>query len=538
MNHRNKKRVKSAPAAPRPTVDNTAPVTSQGGPLHASASALKTLRQNKHNPLPYLKPEMLSRALDGFEHGNIREAVLLFEKMAERDDMISNVKPKREKDVSQLDMQVVIVDPDSGEEGAKHQAILEGFWKSVRAVNAYDRNERGGFRRLIKQMMTATSFKYAAHHIIWSTGPNGALRATFEFVPLWLFENTPGRRRYLKGSAATSGEELADGEWMVTTGDGLMIACSIGYLAKRSAFNDWLIFSEKFSVPGILGRTSAAAGTPEAVAMQEAAQAFGHDWCAVITGDDGTHKDPISIIQAAGNPTGMPMPAVIEVVNRRIAALYRGADLSSMSSGSGEGSGASLQDKETDILRRDDAETIAETLSEISRLVIEWYCGNGVEPLARVELVVPVAEDTTGIVTAATQLADRGAKVSSAALMDRLNLPKATDEADALQRVGGTPAAVPVRAPGIRYGLTNADDIPPPDALLDFHEALSADLQPLGNALLAAYQTGDFAAMTAALKKISQQMPELSGDAVHLSELLAAQMASAWLGKSPTTSTP
>lgn len=530
-----KKGKKRAEAARREAAANIAPMTAGSGALHTSAEALKFLRQNKHNPLPYLKPDMLSRVLESFEHGRIREAVLLWEKMAERDDMIMNVKPKREKDVSQLDMQVV-VEPDSGRAGKKHQAVLLKFWKSIRAVNAYDRNERGGFRRLVKQMMTATSFKYAAHHIIWQPRADGTLSATFEFVPLWLFENTTGKLRYLESMHALSGVPLDESEWMVTTGDGLMIACSIGYLAKRSAFNDWLIFSEKFSVPGVLGRTSAKAGTPEAVAMTEATQAFGHDWCAVITGDDGTHAKPIEIIQAEGNPSGMPMPAVIERVDRRMAALYRGADLSSMSSGpTGDGTGASLQEKETDILRRDDAETIAETLAEVSRLVIEWHFGNGVEPLARVELIVPVQEDATKVVDAATKLADRGVKVSGSALMDRFNLPKATDEADALTASTGKTQDGKTQDPRQEFrkvDLENALAGPTADAMQDLRAALAADMLPLGDALFAAYESGDLPAMQAALRKISKDMPDLAGDAAAVTDALNEQLVTAWLGDS------
>lgn len=499
-------------------VENSAPILSGNGGLVKSTGTLKSLRQNKHNPLPFLTPSLLTRALQSFEHGNLREAALLWEKMAERDDMLMSVKPKREKDVSQLDMQVVAA-ADSGAEGEKHKKVLNDFWKSIRATNAYDRNERGGFRRLVKQMMTAVSFRYAAHHIIWTPKANGELRATFEFVPLWLFENTTGRLRYLESASAISGRDLDDSEWMVTTGDGLMIACSIGYLAKRSAFNDWLIFSEKFSVPGVLGRTSAKAGTPEAIAMEEATAAFGHDWTAVITGDDGTHAKPIEIVQAQGNPSAMPMPAVIERVDRRMASLYRGADLSSMSSSAGEGTGASLQEKETDILRRDDAETIAETLEEVSRMVIEWYFGNGVEPLARVELIVPVQEDAAKVVESASALADRGAKVSGSALMDRLNLPKATDEADALKPSGGNPKPEtlnPKEELENSKGYAKFQDFvdaarPGGNALLDpqaLRNALAEDLRPLGDALFAAANAGDIAAVKAALRKISETMPE------------------------------
>ncbi len=61
--------------------------------------------------------------------------------------------------------------------------------------------------------------------------------------------------------------------------------------------------------------------------------------------------------------------------------------------------------------------------------------------------------------------------------------------------------------------------------------ALTADLQPLGDALAGAMQAGDLAAMQAALKKISANMPELAGDAANLSEVLAGQFADAFLGE-------
>ena len=494
----------------RRTSHNSAPKAAGSDPLITSADALRTVRQNKWNPLRSLTPDMLSRVLEQFDHGYLVEAVLLWEKIAERDDVIASVKPKREKDVSQLDMQVVATD-GAGDDAANHKATLEEFWKNVRCVNSYDRNERGGFRRLVKQMMTAVSYRYAAHHIVWEPRADGTLRATFEFVPLWMFENRTGALRYLKSPSSQSGEILTDGEWMVTTGDGLMISCCIGYLAKRSAFNDWLIFSEKFSVPGVLGRTTGKKGSPEAEAMRAAVESFGHDWVAVIYGDDGTHQEPIKLVQAQGNPSAMPMPAVIERVDRKFAALYRGADLSSMSSGSGEGTGASLQENETDILRRDDAEMIAETLEAISRMVIEWHYGYGVQPLARVELVVPVAEDASKVIENGLKLAAAGASVSISALMDRAGIPSAKDESDRIgaARQPAAPPLPPSPPSPPSESLANAADPEPPAWM----KALSADLQPLGKALESAMRAGDDSAMRAALKKISATMPEFMASA-------------------------
>ncbi len=518
-------RAKKIRRAARQGMVNSRPAVAGSAPLMTSAEALRMVRQNKHNPLPSLKPEMLARVLDAFEHGYLREAVLLWEKIAERDDVILSVKPKREKDVSQLDMQVT-TEPDSGADGEAHKAILEKFWRNVRAVNAYDRNEKGGFRRLVKQMMTATSYRYAAHHIIWDPRPDGELRATFEFVPLWMFENRTGTLRYLPSTSATQGEALADGEWMVTVGDGLMIACCIGYLAKRSSFNDWLIFSEKFSVPGVLGRTTAKMGSAEGEAMREAVESFGHDWVGVIYEDDGAHGEPIKLVQAQGSPQGQPMPAIIERVDRKFAALYRGADLSSMSSGD-DAVGASLQQKETDILRRDDAETINETLADVSRMVVEWHFGHGVEPLARVELIVPGDEDQGREVEVDSKLKDLGVSQDPGDLAERYGRKHLASVPVKL------PPAGPPRSPWVTLEeLANADLPDGPESLQALRTALAADLQPLGDALFGAYSAGDEAAMRAALKKISTGMPELAGDAANLSTELSVMMAAAFTGGS------
>lgn len=493
-------------------------------PVIVSLEALRTLRQQKYNPLRTFSPSKLVNILEGWEIGNLRDGAMLFETIADRDDTIKSVKPKREKEVSQLDRQFVAL-PGSGDAGDLHRQILEDFWTNVRTVNAYDRNERGGFRRLVKQMMTSVSYRYAAHHIVWRPSRAG-LRATFEFVPLWLFENRTGVLRYLSNPWATEGDLLDPSEWMVTHGDGLMISCSIGYLAKRSAFNDWLVFSEKFSVPGVLGRTSAKKDSDEGRAMRAAVESFGHDWTGVIYGDDGTHDKPIDIIQAQGNPSGMPMPAVVERVDRKFAALYRGADLSSMSSGpSGEGAGASLQGKEKDILLADDAETINETLAEVSRMVIEWHFGRGVEPLAKVELIVPGDEDEKFFLDSVKTLAGMRVRVSKDAVLERLGVQEAADDEIALGETAA-PANRGVTPPGSETIINAAL----PDGMLsELRAALNADLQPLGDALASAMQAGDLAAMQAALRKITEGMPDLTGDATALGVAISSVLSDAFL---------
>jgi len=349
-----------------------------------SAEALKTLRETRYNPARNIDATKLARILDAFQYGDIREAALLWEQIAERDDTVKSVKPKREKSVSGL-IPVYEATKDSGVIGEQQSETLRKFWSNVRATDAYDRNVSGGLRLLIQQWMYAVSYRYTVHHIVWSPRRDG-LTATFEHVPLWLFENKTGKLRFLRDPFKINGEDMEPGEWLVTAGEGLMIAVCIGWLAKRDTYNDWLIFSSRFSTPGVLGRTRAAQDSPEGKAMKAAVVAFGRDLKAVCYGDDGSIKDPIQLIQADGTPTGQPMPSLIERIDRKFSALYRGNDLSTMSAGNGEGTGASLQGEETDILLNDDIALCEEKFAEVSRMVLEWHYGEGVEILASVKL--------------------------------------------------------------------------------------------------------------------------------------------------------
>ena len=331
------------------------------------AEAIRPSRRGRWNSLRSLTPLTLTTALDAFEFGDLHSFAVLAETVAERDDTIKGVKPKREKAIAARARTWIVIPADESREAKAHQAVLTDFWKTARAGNAYDRNERGGLAQIIRRMMGAVSFRYAVHHIVWSS-KGGKIRATFEFVPLWFFENKTGCLRFVAtGTGGQDGEELAEGEWMITVGDGLMIAALISYLAKRYSLQDWLAFSEKFSMPGTLGITPHGKDTEEGRAMKAAIESFSQDWSAVLYGTEPSDKDPIRLIQPDGNPAAMPMPALIERIDQRLAGMWRGADLSSMSSTSGEGRGASLQQKEKAILEADDCEMIAETLRGVER---------------------------------------------------------------------------------------------------------------------------------------------------------------------------
>jgi hypothetical protein len=170
-------------------------------------------------------------------------------------------------------------------------------------------------------------------------------------------------------------------EWMVTVGDGLMVASSIAWMFKNLSLNDWSLYSEHNGSPGLRATTSAARDSDEWKAV-EAAVADIYNGLPVVTNTG----DEIKVVDLAvgGN---IPFPSLIERMDRVIAAMWRGADLSTLSRD--RGYGASLQEKESCVARRRRRPLISETLNRRSdRWVIKYLFGADVEPLARVKVLV------------------------------------------------------------------------------------------------------------------------------------------------------
>jgi hypothetical protein len=139
-----------------------------------------------------------------------------------------------------------------------------------------------------------------------------------------------------------------------------------------------------------LGQTNAAKGSEAGEALKAAVASFGQNWSGIVYGADGSIKEPISLITARGEGT-LPFPSLVERMDRALASLWRGSDLSTLSA---DNKGASVQQDESDILLEDDAAMISETLQlYIDRWVIWQKFGS--KPLAYSRIVVPETKNVS-----------------------------------------------------------------------------------------------------------------------------------------------
>jgi phage gp29-like protein len=385
--------------------------------------------------------------------------------MERRDDVLAGVAAKRKKAAARLQWEILAA--DSSPAAARHQAALQFFYNNLSATHACDPQQRGGLALLIRQMLDAVGKKYAVHEISWERrpAPVGAslatahptptinsdtasapacpatddtsspvqpfipstlqppfapprtlLTATFRFAPLWFFEARTGSLRFLPDDAAVDGLPLAPAQWLVTVADGLMESCSIAYLFKHLPLRDWLVYCERNGMPGVRGVTDAAPGTPEWDAARSAVRDFGAEFNALMS--RGTDIDPIDL-STRGN---LPYPALVERMDRALAALWRGADLATFSKS--QAIGASLQSAEADLLEEDDASLISETLNaQIDTVVLRELFGPET-PRAWFRLLPRQDSARHAYLDLVERLVKLGVPVTQAGLHERLGLPR------------------------------------------------------------------------------------------------------------------
>ena len=454
------------PKRRKPRKHNLSLATTKGNVMSApvlkpNADLARRVREIRFNPLRIATPTYLANALDAFHAGYLREAAYLWDIIEERDDMAKTAIPKRKKSVSRRPWEIVVMEDTPAAQA--HKEKLEAFFDNITVTDATDLNVKGGMRLLIKQMMNAQFQKYAVHEIIWKPGVD--LRAELKYCPLWLFENRRGRLGYIGAEYLTEGTLLDDDGWMITCGDGLMEAISVCWMFKRLSLQDWMNFSEKFGVPGIHGETPAAKGSPEWDAFVDSLENFANDWVTATT-----TGAKINLIEV-GKTGDAPFAPMVERMDRSIAALCRGADLSTLSRDNG--AGASLQGDEANMLEEDDCELMSEVINlHLTRQIIAYFFGT--EPLAYFQLTPPTNQNVEQDIKVDKHLKEMGVPQSKQDIAERYNRTLPDDDEELVgQPAEAAPAALPNAQPA------NGDH-----AFLDAAQALLAnarveDMEPL-----------------------------------------------------------
>ncbi len=479
----------------------------------------------RFNPLRNFDPDKLVRAIDAFRVGDLSDLSQIIDELETRDDMMTGCARKMRASVGRCPHQVLVKEGFENDPRATlHRDVLKRFWAGVEVTSAFCRNERGGMRLLKKQMMNAASRVYSVHEIVWEPLANGEISARFVQVPNWFFENRTGELRYLQSPGALSGSEMRPGEWLVTVGDGIGIAASVLAMSKTLSRNDWLLFSERCGQPGLHVQTAAADGSAAWEKIVSAVKSFGREWSMVS--DEQTKLNPVSL-----NTGGeLPYPPLMEVCNKGIAALYRGADLSTISGATPDATGASVQGDETDILEQDSCEMISETLNaQVSRFVIRFVTGDDV-PLAHVSIAPSDRPNVDQDIKIDNHLESLGVRLSRNDALARYGRaeydPDDKSDAPLVRKQAAQPGGLfnerkkPAATP-----LHDANNI-----LETMAKSLSADLRPVADRLAALLALPEDLRADAA-KKLAADLPGLVPGDPEMAAVMEQALAEAFAGE-------
>ena len=502
--------------------------------------------QLRYNALYALDPDVLVRHLSAFERGDICGLERVLDEFELREDKMKIGAFKMAAAVSSKPWEVRIRKGEEENPRAKvHQRALTRFWNRIETTDAFCRNRKGGIRLLVKQMMSAQSRVYSVHDICWKVNGDGTLNATFTHVPAWCFENRTGRLRFIRNDGQTQGEEMRDGEWLVTVGEGVGIPSAILAMAKRLSWNDWLLFSEKCGMPVIIGKTAAQRGTAAWDQLARAIRAVAPK--TGLVADAGSDLSAVSMGSANGTGTYREL---VDTVDRAISSLYRGGDLATMSSGP-DSAGVNAQDGESELMDGDGCSMVSETLrDQVEKFVIRFECGD-FEPLAEIVINPPAeTDDVEREMKIDSHLAGLGVKLSKADALARYGRTEAADEKDALEApkpaapgpFGALPNEAQPKTPlqNAKSALQNAPGNPDgqgegqdaPALLGPFLSALKEDCKPLATEvedLLKALESGGPRSVAAEkAKALLEKLPEMVPSDPALAPLLAEEMAKAY----------
>ena len=410
-----------------------------------SAERVQAEIRSRFNPLPDLDGGRLTSYLTEYRSGYLRNMALTMQAIEETDDTLASVIPKTKSAACRHGYEILTVDTDDEAQAtaaAEQKEALEYFYNELRVTSALDRDTAGGVRLLLTQMMDAKGKGYAAHNLVWKPRPGGAYTVEATFTPLWFFEARTGQLRFLATANAYDGVELEPGAWLVTksTGVPLLIPSAIAYLYKNIPKQDWLVYSARHGMPIL--EAVVPDNIVEGSAEWDLAEAA---ITAASTGQLAWVRNASTTINAIqiGAQGPLPYPDLIERMDRALASIWRGGDLSTMSKG-GQAVGSNAQESEADAIAADDAEWLSETLRlKLDRLVLDYVFGPDVPALAYIQVLSAPQDNSAADLRTDDFLLKAGFPLSVKATSERYRRPLPDDGDDLL-----TAPAPPAEAPG------------------------------------------------------------------------------------------
>jgi phage gp29-like protein len=508
------------------------------------ATSLTDRMLSTHNPLRGLTMARVVAELENGQRGDYSHLQWLYHFIEKRDATLRGAKRRILSSLLKLDWDIKIRDGLSKGEQATAKKQAEHL------KEAYGRIK--GFRATLKHLALAEFRGFA--HVEKHVAAGGEIIA-LQPVPQWhwcrdgIYGDWKFQENALRGG--TTGTDIAYANFLIReVEDPIDEIAVIAFVRKGLSSKDFDSFIARYGIPfvfWILSEPMAAALATDPTKLSEwmaIMRGIGADGEGILPGGDLKTLD-----SSAGGKDQNPFLQHLGYQDEQIVMAATSGKLTMLNEATGLGSGNSEAHQDT-------FDDIAMALAmEISEVMHEQFdtpelarVYPGQEVLCYFELAAKDAEDVGELVSNVQKLDDAGWEIDGAELSEKTGytLTRKAASTDGAQQAtpniteeaGGTPPAEKEQqaAAGADPAAADAEQPEPtglvvtknraagkPLSLLTDLEgvvaesndrsklllaAMRADLRPLGEALERAMAAGDQPAMTAALRKISAEMPD------------------------------
>lgn len=370
-----------------------------------------------------LTPSKLSGILKEADEGDCTKLLILASEIERRDSHIGAQLRTRRLALAGLPwiVEAPTDDPADEEIANQLQAIVR----------------RHTFSTLVFDLLDAIFKPWAVCETVWDKGEQWTPKRFIWRDPR-SFTVSPedGQTLLLKTEANPKGEELAPWKFIThaprmfsgpLTTSGLVRPCSVMYSLKTLGLQAWVGYMELFGIPWRVGKYPNGASEEVQDSLVDAVQMLGMDGTAVMP--EGMK---LEVISAMGGGSGSQVhQQLADWCDRQMSKAILGQTLTA-DTGGGSYAQGSVHDGIRRTLLQADAVDLAATLQR--DLIEPWIAinyGADVEPpTLRCQVEEPV--DRKSFVDCLIPLVDRGLRVESSVIRDRMGIP-APAEGDAVE---------------------------------------------------------------------------------------------------------
>lgn len=468
------------------------PQTARVGHLH---------REFDEHPARGITPARLHSLMLAAERGDLVGQLDLADDMEERDAHIYAELGKRRGAVTSLSWTVEPPDRATPEEKALADQVRD--WLDM--VAAHANGVAGGMPLVLATMTDAILKGYSAQEMVWDYLPDGSGRKVMvprvSWQPQRWFTTSADRRRFLlrsrqmtEGTAdlpPVMGEELITFAWLMhvhPARNGYVTRGSLArvlfwpYLFKNYAVRDLAEFLEIYGLPLRLGKYPAGATDTEKLKLLQAVTQIGHNAAGIIP------QSMALEFQAAAAGTEVPFAAMWDRMDAAESKAILGQTLTASEGQHGTQALGNVHNEVRMDIRNADAQLIAETVTRqlIAPLVTLNKAGANPRRLPRLVFDTGEPEDLQLYADALPKLADRGLRIPTDWVHDKLRIPRAEDGEEVL-----TGAPAPAAGDGDQAPPPGAKPQPAPKPEPEPGPGAKPEAQPAAKAALAGQVPGE-----------------------------------------------